>query len=84
MRNRGNSKKQRGLRLRKKSFTDDMTIKKRKRIVESPTQSPLPSSPDSRNKKMSSSSGTTAAGILVSMTKAKNESELICIEKKIF
>ena len=60
---------------KKQAFTDDMTIKKRKRIVESPTQSPLPSSPDSSNKKMSPSARTTAAGILVSMTKAQNESE---------
>jgi hypothetical protein len=60
---------------KKQAFTDDMIIKKRKRIVESPTQSPLPSSPDSSNKKMSPSAGTTAAGILVSMNKAQNESE---------
>ena len=38
---------------KKQAFTYDMKIKKRKRIVESPTQSPLPSSPDSSNKKMS-------------------------------
>jgi DNA mismatch repair ATPase MutL len=58
----------------KQAFTDDMTIKKRKRRVESPTQSPLPRSPHSSNKKMSPSAKTTAAGILVSMTKAQNES----------
>jgi hypothetical protein len=60
---------------KKQAFTDDMIIKKRHRIVESPTQSPLPSSPDSSNKKMSPSARTTAAGILVSMTKEQNESE---------
>ena len=37
---------------KKQEFTDHMPIKKRRRIVESPTQ-PLPSSPDSSNKKMS-------------------------------
>ena len=52
-----------------------MIIKKRKNIVESPTQSPLPSSPDSSNKTMSPSARTTAAGISVSKTKAQNESE---------
>ena len=50
---------------KKQAFNDDMIIKKRKRIVESPNQSPLPISPDSSNKKRSPSSKTTAAGILV-------------------
>ena len=45
-------KKQKGLRPRKKQ--EELRLRKRKKIVESPTQSPLPSSPDSTPEKMKS------------------------------